>query len=55
MPMPINVTTPGLGGDRLLPAVAGVEAGSSQGRAIADRKKELFEALMPRLQLARWR
>lgn len=43
----------GMGGDKLLPAAAGVEADSSQGRAMTDRKKELFDALMPQLQPTR--
>lgn len=39
----------GMGGDKLLPAVAKVEAGSSRGRAMTSRKQELFDALLPRL------
>ena len=40
----------GMGGDKLLPAVANLDEASSKGRAIARRKKELFDDLLPRLQ-----
>jgi HAD superfamily hydrolase (TIGR01509 family) len=39
----------GMGGDKLIPAVAHVEEESETGKAIAARKKELFTALMPTL------
>jgi len=39
----------GMGGDKLIPAVAHVEEESDTGKAIAARKKELFAALMPTL------
>lgn len=39
----------GMGGDKLIPAVAHVEAESATGKAIAARKKELFDALLPTL------
>jgi HAD superfamily hydrolase (TIGR01509 family) len=40
----------GMGGDKLLPAIAGIEESSPQGRAIAARKKELFDAQLPWLR-----
>ena len=40
----------GMGGDKLLPEIAGVSESSRRGRAIASRKKALFEALVPTLQ-----
>jgi len=39
----------GMGGDKLIPAVAHVEAESPAGKAFAARKKELFQALLPTL------
>ena len=40
----------GMGGDKLLPAVARVEESSAQGAAMAKRKKELFKAKVPGLR-----
>jgi HAD superfamily hydrolase (TIGR01509 family) len=40
----------GMGADKLLPAIAGLEEGSPQGRAIAARKKELFTQQLPWLR-----
>jgi len=40
----------GMGGDKLLPAVAGVEESSSPGKAIATRKGELFADALHRLR-----
>ena len=40
----------GMGGDKLLPAIANLDDTSPEGRAIARRKKELFDELLPRLQ-----
>ncbi|MEO8069794.1 MAG: HAD hydrolase-like protein [Acidobacteriota bacterium] len=40
----------GMGGDKLLPAIAHVDAESARGEAITRRKKELFDGLMPGLQ-----
>jgi HAD superfamily hydrolase (TIGR01509 family) len=40
----------GMGGDKLLPRVAGVSDTSAQGRAIAGRKKDIFATLLPGLQ-----
>ena len=40
----------GMGGDKLLPAIAGVEEGSQRGQAIAARKKELFNEQLPWLR-----
>src|SRR5687767_2187396 len=40
----------GMGGDKLLPAIANLDDTSPEGRAIARRKKELFAELLPRLQ-----
>jgi HAD superfamily hydrolase (TIGR01509 family) len=39
----------GMGGDKLLPAVARIDADSDQGKAMAARKKALFEARLPHL------
>ena len=39
-----------MGGDKLLPAVAGIEESSPEGRAIAARKKELFNQQLPWLR-----
>ena len=40
----------GMGGDKLLPAVAHVSDDSEEGRAITDRKKEIFGKLLPGLE-----
>ena len=40
----------GMGGDKLLPSIAGVDDGSAQGRSIAARKKELFDQQLPWLR-----
>ena len=40
----------GMGGDKLLPAIANLDETSPEGRAIARRKKALFDELLPRLQ-----
>jgi HAD superfamily hydrolase (TIGR01509 family) len=40
----------GMGGDKLLPAVAHVEEDSPRGVAMAKRKKELFDAALPGLR-----
>jgi HAD superfamily hydrolase (TIGR01509 family) len=40
----------GMGGDKLLPAVAHVEESSRLGVALARRKKELFNAALPSLR-----
>jgi HAD superfamily hydrolase (TIGR01509 family) len=39
----------GMGGDKLLPAVAGVTEDSDLGQAFAKRKKQIFEKLIPTL------
>ena len=39
----------GMGGDKLLPTIARIDADSDQGRAMAARKKSLFEARLPHL------
>jgi HAD superfamily hydrolase (TIGR01509 family) len=39
----------GMGGDKLLPAIARIDAESAGGRAIGARKKELFESRLPGL------
>lgn len=47
----------GMGGDKLLPAIAGIAAESEAGRAITRRKKEIFAELLPALHAtrgARW-
>jgi HAD superfamily hydrolase (TIGR01509 family) len=44
----------GMGGDKLLPAVAGLEADSAEGEAITGRRKEIFlRRFLPRLQPTR--
>lgn len=43
----------GMGGDKLLPAVAGVEETSTRGKAITRTKKELFNRFLPALQPTR--
>ena len=43
----------GMGGDKLLPAVARVSEESSEGKAIGARKKELFAARLPSLRQTR--
>ena len=40
----------GMGGDKILPAVAHVGEDSDKGQAIAARKKQIFSALLPGLQ-----
>jgi HAD superfamily hydrolase (TIGR01549 family) len=40
----------GMGGDKLLPAVAQVSEDSDLGRALATRKKEIFASLLPALR-----
>lgn len=40
----------GMGGDKLLPAIAALEADSPKGQAIARRKKAIFEQRLPGLQ-----
>lgn len=39
----------GMGGDKLLPAVAGIAEDSPEGQAVAARKRELFAARLPHL------
>jgi len=44
----------GMGSDKLLPAVAGLAANSPEGRAIVDRRREIFlEEYVPRLRPTR--
>jgi HAD superfamily hydrolase (TIGR01509 family) len=43
----------GMGSDKLLPALAGLDAESPEGRAVAQRKKQLFAERLPRLQATR--
>ena len=43
----------GMGGDKLLPALANVGEDSPRGQAISRRKKHLFETLVPDLQPTR--
>ena len=43
----------GMGGDKILLAVAGVSESSDDGQAIARRKKEIFNTLLPGLQPTR--
>jgi len=43
----------GMGSDKLLPAIAGLEEASPRGRAVAGRKKELFTTRLPHLRPTR--
>jgi HAD superfamily hydrolase (TIGR01509 family) len=43
----------GMGGDKLLPAIAGIEADSEEGKQITQRKKALFAEYLPGLQPTR--
>jgi HAD superfamily hydrolase (TIGR01509 family) len=43
----------GMGGDKLLPAIADISESSSQGQAIAKRKKEIFNHLLRGVQPTR--
>lgn len=43
----------GMGSDKLLPRVAGLEVESARGREILARKKELFDERLPHLQPTR--
>jgi HAD superfamily hydrolase (TIGR01549 family) len=43
----------GMGGDKLLPEVAHVSESSKEGKAIAERKKEIFHALLGSLRPTR--
>lgn len=40
----------GMGADKLLPQIAGIDADSKSGRAVAARKKALFAERLPRLE-----
>ena len=40
----------GMGADKLLPKVAGVTEDSERGKAIGERKKEIFSSLLPGLR-----
>jgi HAD superfamily hydrolase (TIGR01509 family) len=43
----------GMGSDKLLPAIAGLDEESPVGRAVAQRKKELFAERLPQLHATR--
>jgi HAD superfamily hydrolase (TIGR01509 family) len=43
----------GMGGDKLLPAAAGIDESSTRGKAITARKKEIFAETLPTLQPTR--
>ena len=43
----------GMGGDKILPAVAHVSEDSDAGKAIAGRKKQIFGAMLPGLRATR--
>jgi HAD superfamily hydrolase (TIGR01549 family) len=43
----------GMGSDKLLPRVAGVDETSALGQTLLDRKKELFDERLPRLRPTR--
>jgi HAD superfamily hydrolase (TIGR01509 family) len=52
-PVPYETIRPliGMGGDKLLPKAAGIEAESAEGRAIAERRGAILrEAWLPRIQ-----
>ena len=40
----------GMGGDKILPAIAHVSEDSDQGKSITQRKKRIFNSLLPSLQ-----
>jgi len=40
----------GMGGDKILPAIAHVSEDSDQGQSITRRKKQIFNSLLPFLQ-----
>jgi len=40
----------GMGGDKLLPAVAGIAEDSEEGKAVVSEKKAIFSSLLPALQ-----
>lgn len=40
----------GMGADKLLPAIAGIEEDSPEGKTIARRKKQLFNQMLPGLR-----
>ncbi len=43
----------GMGGDKLIPAVAHIPASSAPAKAIAERKKRIFASCVPRLEPTR--
>ena len=43
----------GMGGDKVLPALADIESSSARGKEISDRKKELFNQRLPNLRATR--
>jgi HAD superfamily hydrolase (TIGR01509 family) len=43
----------GMGADKLLPALAGISETSDRGKAIVQRKKELFDRVLPELRPTR--
>lgn len=43
----------GMGGDKLLPAIANIREESKEGKAIARRKKAIFQTLLPGLAATR--
>jgi HAD superfamily hydrolase (TIGR01549 family) len=43
----------GMGGDKLLPAIASLDEDSPKGRAVAQRKKQLFSERLPQLHATR--
>ena len=43
----------GMGGDKLLPAIGGIEEDSPEGKAIATRKKQIFNQMLPGLRPTR--
>ena len=42
----------GMGGDKLIPELTGLDAESDEGRRIAERKKEAFLTLLPQVRPA---
>jgi beta-phosphoglucomutase-like phosphatase (HAD superfamily) len=43
----------GMGGDKLLPEVAGIAAASPEGQAIDARRREIFQSFLPHLKPTR--
>ena len=53
VPLGVVLRCIGMGSDKLLPKVAGLDVDSPQGKAVLARKKTLFDARLPLLQPTR--